>query len=303
MALILFAVLLGLAAVLLVSGLLGERQRRLRVHQRLLGQELAGHLADDRWQGLVRRLGGSRLAQRYLNLDGETQLLLNRIGWRRSSRRTLFLACQLGAPLAMVGLTLLGQSLLDEPPSPSWLVPFLAAGCGLLLPKRVLAIVAMRRQHALQQELSVFIPMVRILFEAGLTVEQALRVLSQDGRGLMPVLTAELQGLLQHVDSGLELGEELDKLARLLEVDELTDSFTILEQLVRQGGGAMASLLALKKLLDDRRLTRMQEYISKLSAKMAVVMMSLLFPALLIVLAGPGLVAISRAMGGMGGMR
>ncbi|MCY1551662.1 hypothetical protein D9M68_880070 [compost metagenome] len=65
----------------------------------------------------------------------------------------------------------------------------------------------------------------------------------------------------------------------------------------------MASLLALKKLLDDRRLTRMQEYISKLSAKMAVVMMSLLFPALLIVLAGPGLVAISRAMGGMGGMR
>ena len=45
---------------------------------------------------------------------------------------------------------------------------------------------------------------------------------------------------------------------------------------------------ALKQLIDDRRLTRLQEYISKLSAKMSVVMMVFLFPALLIVLAGPG---------------
>ncbi|AOE87652.1 type II secretion system F family protein [Pseudomonas sp. TCU-HL1] len=300
MALLLVVVLLGLAAATLTFGLLGERQRYQRVNQRLLGKELAGNLPDSRWQGLVRRLGGSRLARRYLAMDGETQVLLNRVGWRRASRRTLFLACQLLAPLALLGLALLGQSLLAKPPPQPWLAPFMAVGCGLLLPKRLLALAALRRQQALQQELSVFIPMVRILFESGLTVEQALRVLSQDGRSLMPVLTAELRGLLQHVDSGLELGEELGKLARLLAVDELTDSLTILEQLMRQGGGAMASLLVLKKLLDDRRLTRMQEYISKLSAKMTIVMMTLLFPALLIVLGGPGMMAISRAMGGAG---
>ena len=62
-------------------------------------------------------------------------------------------------------------------------------------------------------------------------------------------------------------------------------------------GGAMKSLQALKALLDDRRLTRMQEYISKMSAKMSVVMMVFLFPALLIVLAGPSFIAISRAFG------
>ena len=47
--------------------------------------------------------------------------------------------------------------------------------------------------------------------------------------------------------------------------------------------------------LDDRRMTRMEEYISKMSAKMSVVMMVFLFPALMIVLAGPSFVAISRA--------
>lgn len=61
----------------------------------------------------------------------------------------------------------------------------------------------------------------------------------------------------------------------------------------------MSSLLALKKLLDERRLTNLQEYISKLSGKMSVVMMLFLFPALLIVLAGPGMSAIGRALGGI----
>lgn len=58
----------------------------------------------------------------------------------------------------------------------------------------------------------------------------------------------------------------------------------------------MKSLLALKQLLDDRRLTRLQEFISKMSAKMSVVMMVFLFPALLIVLGGPAFIAISRAL-------
>ena len=295
--LILVAVLLAVAAILLLASSMGDRQRRQQVNQRLLGGEVVSGTADHPLRELFQRLGSSHLAQRYLNLDAETLLLLNRIGWRRASRRTLFLALQVGAPVVLVGLVLLGQSFLEKPPEHPWLAPFLAGGCGLLLPKRVLAMAAVRRQRALELEISTFIPLVRILFESGLTVEQALRVLSQDGRNLMPVLTSELRTLLQRVDSGMELGDELKTLARLLEVDEVTDSFTILEQLIRQGGGAMNSLLALKQLMDDRRLTRMQEYISKLSAKMAVVMMTLLFPALLIVLAGPGFTAIGRAMG------
>ena len=57
----------------------------------------------------------------------------------------------------------------------------------------------------------------------------------------------------------------------------------------------MKSLQSLKELLDDRRLTRMEEYISKMSAKMSVVMMTFLFPALLIVLGGPSFLAMARA--------
>ncbi|MGC3728238.1 type II secretion system F family protein, partial [Enterococcus faecalis] len=85
-------------------------------------------------------------------------------------------------------------------------------------------------------------------------------MLSIEAQRLLPALTHELRLILTRVDSGLELSEELGKTARMLVVDEFTDTCTILQQLVQQGGGAMKSLLALKQLLDDRRLTRIQEF-------------------------------------------
>jgi tight adherence protein C len=241
-------------------------------------------------------LGDSRFGQRSVSLDSETQTLLNRIGWRRASQRSLFAACQIGVPLVSVGVAVLIQTLFYNDAQYPWLVPVFALGLGYLAPKRVLAAAASRRQKQAVAEIATFIPLLRILFESGMAVEQALRVLSNEGRRLLPVLSSELRVMLVRVDSGLEVGEELNKAALQLGVDEFSDTCVILNQLIHQGGGAMKSLLALKQLIDDRRLTRLQEYISKLSAKMSVVMMVFLFPALLIVLAGPGFVAISKAL-------
>ncbi|WLH80005.1 type II secretion system F family protein [Pseudomonas sp. FP2335] len=281
------------ALALLVINLLAHRRQQRLVSQRLQGNTVR----DDKMGQLLRQLGNTRIGQRTISLDNETQTLLNRIGWRKASQRSMFAACQVGAPILLLGLTILVQSLFFPDVAHVWPVPFLGFAAGYLLPKRVLASVAKRRQEQIAQEISTFIPLLRILFESGMAVEQTLRVMSNDSQTLMPVLTAELRLVLARVDSGLELGEELSKTSLMLSVDEFTDTCTILQQLLYQGGGAMKSLQALKQLLDDRRLTRMQEFISKMSAKMSVVMMVFLFPALLIVLAGPGFIAISKAIG------
>jgi tight adherence protein C len=299
MAWLLMAILLLLAAALLIAGQWRVQQQQQLISRRLQGGEHIEQQASARQQWL-QRLGRNPLMVRLLNLDSETALLLNRIGWRRGNQRALFVVSQLLMPLLLLALVLVGQALVDAQPRQPWLLPMLAVGAGFLLPKRLLVLAASKRQRQLVAEISTFIPLLRILFDAGLTVEQSLRVLSEQGRKLMPVLCGELAALLKRVDSGLELGEELQQLSSLLDVDELSDCLTILQQLLRQGGGAMSSLAALKKLLDDRRLTGMQEYISKLSAKLSVVMMVFLFPALLIVLAGPGLSAIGRALGSAG---
>ena len=291
MALLACALML-LAALVLVGGqLLEKRRRERRVAERLQGRMVGDH----RLGAFMRQLGGSTLAQRSVSLDNETQLLLNRIGWRKASQRSLFAAFQIGTPIVLLGLTLIGQQLLFPHADPAWIAPMFALGIGYLLPKRVLAAAARHRQQSIAKEISTFIPLLRILFESGMAIEQSLRVLGNEAQRLLPELTHELRLILARVDSGLELSEELGKTARLLEVDEFTDTCIILQQLIQQGGGAMKSLLALKQLLDDRRLTRLQEYISKMSAKMSVVMMLFLFPALLIVLAGPGFTALARA--------
>ncbi|MGN7744023.1 type II secretion system F family protein [Pseudomonas sp. 22526] len=292
MAALLISALLFLAAMLLMlSSLLEQRRRTRQVTERLQGQ-LA---RDNRLGNWLHLLGDSRIGQHAVRLDNETQLLLNRLGWRSARQRSLFAACQIGVPILALGLTLVIQGVFFPAAKNHWVAPVFALSIGYLLPKRLLAMAASRRQKQLAVDISTFIPLVRILFESGMAVEQALRVLSKDAQKLLPALTQELRMVLARVDSGLELGEELNKSARLLAVDEFTDTCVILQQLIHQGGGAMKSLQSLKLLLDDRRLTRLQEYISKMSAKMSVVMMLFLFPALLIVLAGPGVSAIARA--------
>ena len=281
------------ATLLLLSGLLDQRRRARQVAQRLDGKPL-GH---SQLGLLLQALGNSRIGQRSVNLDNETQVLLNRLGWRSARRRSLFAAFQVGVPVLVLALSLLFQGLFYPNVENHWITPLFATAIGYLLPKRLLAAASQRRQKQLALEVSTFIPLLRILFESGMAVEQSLRVLSTEGKHLLPALTHELRLVLARVDSGLELGEELNKASRLLAVDEFSDTCVILQQLIHQGGGAMKSLLALKLLLDDRRLTRLQEYISKMSAKMSVVMMLFLFPALLIVLAGPGFTALAHAIG------
>ncbi|MBI6907705.1 type II secretion system F family protein [Pseudomonas palleroniana] len=291
-ALLISAVLFLAALALVLANLV--RQRR---GQRLVAQRLQGQLGrKDKFGSLMQQLGSSPLAQRSLSLDNETQVLLNRVGWRKASQRSMFAAFQIGTPLVLMGLVGVAQGVLFARSDSPWLAPLIALGIGYLLPKRVLSSLAKSRQQQIAREVATFIPLLRILFESGMAVEQTLRVLSLEAQRLLPALTHELRLILTRVDSGLELSEELGKTARLLAVDEFTDTCTILQQLVQQGGGAMKSLLALKQLLDDRRLTRIQEFVSKMSAKMSVVMMVFLFPALLIVLGGPAFIGISRAL-------
>lgn len=294
------ALILGLAAVLLVL----SQSRAARREQRLIEQRL-GHAASPRTDGrrvsaLLDRMGGSDLGRRLQLRDEEVRLLLQQAGWSGNTPRSLYLMAVVLCPLLFMGAVLVVLAMPGHADTSPLLPLVFAGGVGFLLPKRVLAYCAGQRRDQLAGEVILFIQLIRILFDSGLTVEQSLRVVCREGRNIVPVLAEELDGVLAHADSGLDLAEELEQLSRRLAVSELTDCCNVLRQMVRQGGSARSSLQTLKQLFEDRRLTALQEKVSKLSAKMSLVMMTLLFPALLIVLAGPGLLAITKALGSMG---
>jgi tight adherence protein C len=296
----LMVLILLLAAVLLAL----SQSRAAGREQRLIAQRLGGEAlvrpGGRRLSDLAERMSGSGLGKRLHLRDEEVRVLLNQAGWSGGTPRSIYLLALIFCPVLLMGMVVIYQAMLGAAAS-SPVVPLLfAAGIGFLLPKRILAYFAERRRLRLAEEVILFIQLIRILFDSGLTVEQSLRVVCREGLNIVPILSSELDNVLAHTDSGLDLAEELEQLSRRLVVSELTDCCNVLRQMVRQGGSARTSLLTLKQLFEDRRLTGLQEKVSKMSAKMSLVMMTLLFPALLIILAGPGFLAITKALGRMG---
>jgi tight adherence protein C len=297
---LILAVILALAAIILVLSQSRAADREQRLIEQRLGSTPLPRSGGRRMADMLDRVGGSGLGQRVQLRDEEVRLLLQQAGWGGNTPRSLYLLAVVLCPLLFMAGVLIVLAMPGHADTSPLLPLAFAGGIGFLLPKRVLAHFAGKRRDRLAGEVILFIQLIRILFDSGLTVEQSLRVVCREGRNIVPVLAAELDGVLAHADSGLDLAEELEKLSKRLRVAELTDCCNVLRQMVRQGGSARASLLTLKQLFEDRRLTSLQEKVSKLSAKMSLVMMLLLFPALLIILAGPGFLAITKALGSMG---
>jgi tight adherence protein C len=173
---------------------------------------------------------------------------------------------------------------------------FLGFGAGYLLPPRVLGWLAQRRLKAMREEMLAVLHLLRMLFDAGLSLEHALRVISEQGRELVPQIAAEMSTALARINAGQERGDALEEMAAPLDLPELTDAVAILKQATRYGGSLRDSLARFAVLIEDRRMTGLREQVSKLSASMTVVMVLFMFPALMLFLAGPGFLALAHAL-------
>ena len=111
----------------------------------------------------------------------------------------------------------------------AWAKVFIAATIGYLLPKYILRRSAKDRRNRLSREMPTAIHLLRMLFDAGLSTEHAIRVLQQEGRLLTPELAKELNKVLRQIDAGLEPAEALAEMAAPLEVNELDDLVAILK--------------------------------------------------------------------------
>lgn len=236
--------------------------------------------------------------RKHINKDGELALAMHRAGYRAASQRAMLYGIQVLLPLATLVLT--GLWILIQ----GYSLNSLLAGVSVviisvLVPKRVINSKAEERLKRIDDELSLFVQMLRILFDAGLAVEQALRVMAKESGAILPEMVYELTPILRRAEQGLDLESELGNSATALDHMGYTDVMVIVRQMLKQGGSARASLSKLIEVMESRRLTDMQEKVSKLTAKMTVVMIVFFFPALIILLTGPGFISIGDAMGNM----
>ncbi|MFC6671233.1 type II secretion system F family protein [Marinobacterium aestuariivivens] len=271
------------------------RQRRLRLR-------IEARLAES----VRRRGGGGRLLaqgqelwrkrRRQREPLAELSLLLRQAG-RVSSREQFLALLQLGAVwLALQALVFYWGWQQEMTPASRLLVQtFALAGGGLVLMRWLRWRVAARAAE-IDEELLLVLQVMRILWEVGMSLESMLRILSRELDSLTPEVVRELRVVQAKIESGESRERALGDIARLSVSEGLQDLMLLLTQVSETGGGMSGSLADLSELLADRRRTRLQEKVSKLSGRMSAVMMLLLFPALLLVLAGPGFLALIQAL-------
>lgn len=249
-------------------------------------------------RGMIGRMGHSRLNRWLPKVQPETMQLLRQAGWYNTTGRGLFYLSVWLAPLLLMLIVFIYILAAGEVNKQALAQLFMAGSLGFLLPKNILRRVAKSRREKLSREMPTAVHLLRMLFDAGLSTEHALRVLHTEGVLLTPELARELEIALRQIDAGLDPADALAEMAAPLEVNELTDTVAILKQVSRHGGNIRETLVNFARLMEERQLSALREYVNILSGKMSVVMMVFLFPALLIFLAGPGFMALAKGLSG-----
>lgn len=240
---------------------------------------------SDRFRRVLERIPGTDMQ--------EIELLMRQAGLVDDRTRARVYASLWMAPLGLAAMGLLAASFKGWPMFQSG---FAGLAIGFIGSRKVLRWLAEQRRQAVREEMPIVLNLMRLLFDAGLSLEHTLKAIGEQGKHITPHLASEFSWVLQRIQHGQERGDALEDMARRLDVDELTSTVSILKQAARYGGNLRDSLMRYIKLMEDRRMTELRDKVGKMSAKMSVVMMLFMFPALILFLAGPGFMAVVRTL-------
>jgi len=255
--------------------------------------------------GLVERVAKSgKVIEGWVDPENESAKLLLQAGYRSPQARIGWYAFQGAVPLVagalVVAYWLLGA---DHPQKYLYLLMagFVAFALSLLIPRWVLRSLSEGRRARIRGEVPLFVHLLILLFEAGLSTRQAIASLVREGGGVLPELGREFEIVLRSIDAGADTDSTLKALSDLLEVEELSSVLSVLRQVDRFGGEVREPLLETLAVLEERRSLTLREKVNHLSGRMTVVMVLFFFPALLIFVAGPAFMSIIKALGDVAG--
>jgi tight adherence protein C len=167
---------------------------------------------------------------------------------------------------------------------------------GYLLPDLVLVWRVHARQHKLRRALPDGLDLLVICVEAGLGLDQALMRVAQE----LHITHAELSEELQLVNLEMRVGktrlDALRELARRTGLEDIKSLVSMLIQTERFGTSIAQSLRVQSDDLRTKRRQRAEEMAAKMSVKMVPALVFFIFPALMVVILGPAIIAIMRQL-------
>jgi tight adherence protein C len=165
---------------------------------------------------------------------------------------------------------------------------------GALLPDLWLSRAIRNRKDRIELSLPDCMDLSVVCVEAGLGLDQALMRIGQEFRISHPDLSEELKLYGLEVGAGKKRADSLRNLANRTDVDDLRSLAAVLIQTDRFGTSVAQSLRVYAESMRVKRRQRAEERAAKMAIKMIPPLVFFIFPAMFIVILGPGIISIGK---------
>jgi len=237
---------------------------------------------------LVEMLSGKELAG--------AQLLLNQAGFRSAGAYRTYLFVRWGMPAALLMLAIVYGKAVGLP-NRSVLFLLLAAGIiGYLLPSFLLRRAIRKRQEEITDALPDGLDLLVVCVEAGLGLNSAFVKITEEFRLSSPVLSEEFDIVNREMVAGKPRQEAMRALADRTGVEDVKSLVAMLVQTEKLGTSLAQSLRVHSDSLRMRRRQKAEEAAAKTTIKLVFPLVFLIFPALFIVILGPGIIQIMKVL-------
>ncbi len=172
----------------------------------------------------------------------------------------------------------------------------LGAIFGLFIPSFMLSRWIAKRQQKISRALPDAIDLLVVCVEAGLGLNAALQRVGRELELVEPVLSAEMAITNREIRAGKPRDEALRNLGDRTGVDDIKSLVAMLIQSDRFGTSIASSLRVFADSMRTKRRQRAEEMVAKAAIKLIFPLLLFIFPALLIVLLGPAIITLYRAL-------
>jgi tight adherence protein C len=221
-----------------------------------------------------------------------SQILLVRAGYRSPQAVMVMRGIRVLTPLLFLAIVYFTGFYQQNPV----VILALAAIGGYMAPEFYVTQVVRRRQHRLQLSLPDALDLLVICMEAGLGLDQAVLRVAQELKYAHPELSEELQMVNMETQLGKSRLDALRELATRTGVDDIKGLVAMLIQTDRFGTSLAQSLRVFSDDLRLKRRQRAEEAAAKTTVKMVPPLVFFIFPALMVVILGPGIIAIMHQL-------
>ncbi|MFQ5493861.1 MAG: type II secretion system F family protein [Phycisphaerae bacterium] len=172
----------------------------------------------------------------------------------------------------------------------------IAMGAGFLAPNLWLGSAISKRAEMTRRGLPDALDMLVISVEAGLGLDAAFQRVGEEMGQVHPVLAEEFQLVTLETQMGVPRAEALMNFTRRASLDEAKSLVAIVNQAERFGTSIARALRNQADALRTKRRQRAEEKAQKTTVKLMLPLVLFIFPAMLVVLAGPAALTMYDAL-------